>query len=159
MEFRITRPSKIDVRYLRIILNDDYRLEYEIGSSDHECETLQDIMDKYGILKDGNGLKMTIDLETGHVLEWPQNKSISIDFYNLKIVDEGCYALLDQNMQVVCGLEYRGYVPDIIGEGGYGDYWMFEVDKDGNIPGWEMTQEKFDSFCGECEGFEIEYKD
>ena len=88
---------------------------------------------------------LTIDVETGQVLNWPKNSPY--DFFDVKIVDEGEYILLDKNGEVIA--EYSGYVPECVGEGGYGDYLEFEIDNASNIPGWEFTQEHLDEFMKE----------
>lgn len=80
--------------------------------------------------------KLEIDVETGEVLNWPNNSPF--DFYDTKIVDTGEYTLLDKNCDVI--VSYRGYVPACVGPDGWGDYLSFEIDDDSNIPGWEFTQ-------------------
>jgi hypothetical protein len=98
---------------------------------------------------DRNGEKyfvLKIDVETGQVLNWPKNSPF--DFYDIKIVDEGKYLLLDKNGETIA--EYDGYVPTCVGEGGYGDYLEFEIDSASNIPGWEFTQEHLDEFMKEA---------
>ena len=89
---------------------------------------------------------LKIDVETGQVLNWPKNSPHS--FFDIKIVDEGRYLLLDKNDEVIA--EYEGYVPQCIGEGGWGDYLEFEIDSASNIPGWEFTQEHLDEFMKEA---------
>ena len=46
-------------------------------------------------------------------------------------------------------VEYAGYVPTCVGEGGYGDYLEFEIDSSSNIPNWEFDQEKLDELMME----------
>jgi hypothetical protein len=93
---------------------------------------------KYFVLK--------IDVETGQVLNWPKNSPY--DFFDIKIVDEGRYLLLDKNDEVIA--EYEGYVPECVGCDGYGDYLEFEIDSASNIPEWEFTQEHLDEFMKEA---------
>lgn len=93
---------------------------------------------KYFVLK--------IDVETGQVLNWPKNSPY--DFFDVKIVDEGRYLLLDKNDEVIA--EYEGYVPECVGCDGYGDYLEFEIDSASNIPEWEFTQEHLDEFMKEA---------
>ena len=90
-------------------------------------------------------LKLEIDVETGQVLNWPKNSPF--DFYDKKIVDEGEYILLDENGETI--VEYAGYVPTCVGEGGYGDYLEFEIDSSSKIPNWEFDQEKLDELMME----------
>lgn len=90
-------------------------------------------------------LVLTIDVETGQVINWPKNSPY--DFFDVKIVDEGEYILLDKNGEQIA--RYSGYVPTCVGEGGYGDYLEFEIDSASNIPGWNFTQEHLDNFMKE----------
>lgn len=89
---------------------------------------------------------LTIDVETGQVINWPKNSPY--DFFDVKIVDEGEYILLDKNGEVIA--EYGGYVPECVGCGGYGDYLEFEIDSASNIPEWEFTQEHLYEFMKEA---------
>ena len=91
-------------------------------------------------------LVLTIDVETGQVTNWPKNSPF--DFYDIKIVDEGEYILLDKNGEVIA--KSGGYVAACIGENGWGDYLEFEIDSASNIPGWEFTQEHLDEFMKEA---------
>lgn len=115
-----------------------------------EYDSIEAIENAYPNLFDKNSrgekcLKLEIDVETGQVLNWPENSPF--DFYNKKIVDEGEYILLDTNCETIT--EYAGYVPTCIGEGGYGDYLEFEIDNDSNIPEWKFTQEHLDDLMME----------
>jgi hypothetical protein len=89
---------------------------------------------------------LTIDVETGQVVNWPKNTPY--DFIDVKIVDTGEYILLDKNGEQIA--HYSGYVPECVGEGGYGDYLEFEIDSASNIPGWDFTQEHLDEFMKEA---------
>lgn len=95
--------------------------------------------------QDEKCLVLTIDVETGQVINWPKNTPF--DFYDIKIVDEGEYILVDKNGEQIA--RYSGYVPTCVGEGGYGDYLEFEIDSASNIPGWNFTQEHLDNFMKE----------
>lgn len=95
--------------------------------------------------QDEKCLVLTIDVETGQVINWPKNSPF--DFYDIKIVDEGEYILVDKNGEQIA--RYSGYVPTCVGEGGYGDYLEFEIDSASNIPGWNFTQEHLDNFMKE----------
>lgn len=96
--------------------------------------------------QDEKCLVLTIDVETGQVINWPKNSPY--DFFDVKIVDEGEYILLDKNGEQIA--HYSGYVPTCVGEGGYGDYLEFEIDSASNIPEWEFTQEHLDEFMKEA---------
>ena len=116
-----------------------------------EYETIEAIEEAYPEMfgRDRNGEEyfvLKIDVETGQVLNWPKNSPY--DFFDVKIVDEGKYLLLDKNGETIA--EYDGYVPTCVGEGGYGDYLEFEIDSASNIPEWEFTQEHLDEFMKEA---------
>jgi hypothetical protein len=90
-------------------------------------------------------LVLTIDVETAQVVNWPKNSPY--DLFDVKIVDEGEYILLDKNGEVL--VSYAGYVPECVGPHGFGDYLEFEIDSVSNIPGWQFTQENFDELMKE----------
>ena len=75
-----------------------------------------------------------IDIETGVIKKWPQGRNGEI---KAKIVDEGCYYLLDENNEEVAFIE-RGYVPNKIipPKDGYSDYIHLIVDTNGKITNW-----------------------
>lgn len=91
-------------------------------------------------------LVLTIDVETGQVINWPKNSPYS--FFDVKIVDEGEYILLNTAGEVIA--KYSGYVPVCVGPDGYGDYLEFEIDSASNIPEWDFTQEHLDDFMKEA---------
>lgn len=89
-----------------------------------------------------NTIFLEIDIDTGEVTNWPKN--CPTDFHDIKIVDTGHYWLVDDNADVVT--DYSGYVPSCLGEGGYGDYLEFEIDKNSHIVDWSFDQEDYDEF-------------
>lgn len=92
-------------------------------------------------------IMLDIDLETGNVHNWP--KGVACEFYDRKIVDTGCYQVYDGEGNLVKG--YTGYVPQCVGEGGYGDYLEFEVNEEGHIVDWDFDQEDWDEISKEVE--------
>jgi hypothetical protein len=116
-----------------------------------EYHSIEEIEQAYPELFNTNSrgekcLVLTIDVETGQVVNWPKNTPY--DFIDVKIVDTGEYILLDKNGEEIA--HYSGYVPECVGEGGYGDYLEFEIDSASNIPGWDFTQEHLDEFMKEA---------
>lgn len=79
---------------------------------------------------------ITIDLHTGHILNWPLGTDASVHF---KVCDDGVYSLLDENMNEVVTKE--GYVPSMIGE--YGDYVVLDIDQNGYIKNFEVDLDYF----------------
>lgn len=70
-----------------------------------------------------------IDLDTNKIVNWPQGKSGS---FSLKVVDEGIYALLDEDGAYVAQISYN-YVPNRVIPGEYGDYINMKIDETGKV--------------------------
>ncbi len=105
----------------------------------------------------GNTLDITYDVKTGDIIDF-DNIDVSINYIinwnekqgervcrkllddcifelnDLKVVDEGCYYLLDENMNILYSLEGE-YVPDSYSvDGEYGDYINLHIDlKNGKV--------------------------
>lgn len=90
----------------------------------------------------GDTIFLEIDIDTGEVTNWPKN--CPVDFHDIKIVDTGNYWLVNDYEETV--ISYSGYVPSCLGEGGYGDYLEFEIDKNSHIIGWSFDQKDCDEF-------------
>lgn len=159
MELEIIRKVKVSPRTLLVCIpNYEDKVFHDLTWHDEpvklegrEFTTIESIEDFYPQLfgKDRQGKNyfvLKIDVKTGQVVNWPKNSPY--DFFDVKIVDEGKYILLDKNDEVIA--EYDGYVPECVGEGGYGDYLEFEIDSASNIPEWEFTQEHLDEFMKEA---------
>ena len=115
-----------------------------------EYDSIETVENDYPELfsKNSRGEKcliLKIDVKTGKVVNWPNYSPYH--FFDVKIVDEGEYRLIDNNDEVIA--EYEGYVPECLGEGGYGDYLEFEIDSASNILEWEFTQEHLNDFMEE----------
>ena len=158
MELKVIKSVKVHPKiFLVFIPNYEDNVFHDLTWHDEpvifdgvEYASIEDIENTYPGLfgKNSRGekcLKLEINVETGQVINWP-NKS-PFDFYDKKIVDEGEYILLDDNVETI--VEYAGYVPTCVGEGGYGDYLEFEIDSDSNIPEWKFNQEKLDELMME----------
>lgn len=160
MEVKIKRPTVVDVRFLTAVLPTRtldqlfYEFMYEDAPLDwcgKQYTSIDDLAKDYPevfISKDKEYyLRLKIDVDTNKVVNWP--KDCPLDFYNIKVVDEGMYALLDDMDYPI--VSYQGYVPDCLGQGGYGDYLEFEIDKDGDIIGVCFDQEDLEAFFEEAE--------
>ena len=158
MELEVIRKVKVSPKTLFVYIPDyEDNVFHDLTWHDEpvklngiEYETIEAIEEAYPEMfgRDRNGEEyfvLKIDVETGQVLNWPKNSPY--DFFDVKIVDEGKYLLLDKNGETIA--EYDGYVPTCVGEGGYGDYLEFEIDSASNIPEWEFTQEHLDEFMKE----------
>jgi len=91
-------------------------------------------------LRDGDCWRVTIDLQSGIIQDWPTGTTADIHY---KVCDEGVYALLDNEKNTA--IEVDGYVPSMMcPEGnGYGDYVIMEIDGDGKINNWKVDLSYF----------------
>lgn len=160
MELEVIRKVKVSPKTLFIYIpNYEDNVFYDLTWHDEhvklngtEYDSIEAIEQAYPELFNTNSrgekcFVLTIDVEIGQVLNWPKNSPY--EFFDVKIVDEGEYILLDKNGEVIA--EYSGYVPECVGEGGYGDYLEFEINSDSTIHGWEFTQEHLDDFMKEAD--------
>jgi len=92
--------------------------------------------DKDGTIfgRDGNYWVVTIELETGRVVGWPEGVIADIHY---KVCDDGEYSLLNEAGGIV--LQKEGYVPRMMcpKENGYGDYIIMDINEEGFIQSWE----------------------
>lgn len=159
MELEVIRKVKVSPKTLFVYIpNYEDNVFHDLTWHDEpvklygtEYESIEAIEQAYPQLFNTNSrgekcFVLTIDVETGQVLNWPKNSPY--DFFDVKIVDEGEYILLDKNGEVIA--EYGGYVPECVGCDGYSDYLEFEIDSASNIPEWEFTQEHLDEFMKEA---------
>lgn len=82
--------------------------------------------------RQGDDWRITINLETGMILDWPFGTTADIHY---KVCDAGQYWLLDAQGKRIA--RYRGYyVPNEFlchGDNGFGDYIIFKVSAAGLI--------------------------
>lgn len=158
MELEVIRKVKVSPKTLFVYIPEyEYRIFRDLEWSDEpvklngvEYKSIEAIEQAYPELFNTNKrgkrcLVLTIDVETGQVLNWPKNSPY--DFFDMKIVDEGEYILLNTAGEVI--VEYSGYVPDCVGHDGWGDYLEFAIDGESNIKEWIFTQEDLDEFMKE----------
>ncbi|MDJ0702800.1 MAG: hypothetical protein QNJ46_05920 [Leptolyngbyaceae cyanobacterium MO_188.B28] len=123
--------SKIDIEpvFLRVQANVRYWEDADVNG----------VEDTHGTLMPhvcGEFWTPTIRLSDGLILDWPQGTTADIHY---KVCDQGEYFLLDKQRQKIA--KWRGYyVPDDFlchGSDGYGDYIIFEVNKNGVIENYK----------------------
>lgn len=143
MKCTIKRPVEVDIKYLIANLGCFEERVYDEPFTFNEKEyyDFSEFYKDYPQLRgeylsndSGFTIELKIDVETGKVVNWPQN--CPFDFHDIKIVDTGTYKLIDVNDNIIA--EYSGYVPECIGYGGYGDYLEFEITEDSIINDWEF---------------------
>lgn len=103
-----------------------------------EGATVNDVADKDGTLiplRFETLWSPTIELETGHVRDWPQGTTADVHY---KICDAGEYELVDSDDRMVA--HASGYVPEMLGVGepSYGDYIIMKIGPNGHIHGWKQ---------------------
>ena len=87
-------------------------------------------------LRRGDNWEPVIELSTGKVLGWPEGVTASIHY---KVCDQGAYWLGSANRVPVYKYQ-SNYVPDeflCVGDTGYGDYIILDIDRTGLIKGWK----------------------
>lgn len=159
MEITIKKPTTVDVRYLTAILPTRaldqlfYDLMFKEAPLDwcgKQYTSIDDLAKDYPKLFISKNneyyLRLKIDIDINKVVNWP--KDCPLDFYDIKVVDEGVYSLLDDTDYPI--VTYQGYVPECIGQGGYGDYLEFEIDKDCNIKGLCFDEDDLEVFFEEA---------
>lgn len=85
-------------------------------------------------LKDCKVFQLKIDLDNGHIENWPKGYAMNIYW---KICDQGVYEYIDENGNIIEKLDCD-YVPDYLAieDDGYGDYVIINIDENGNIKNW-----------------------
>lgn len=129
MKTEITIKKEVDVRYLKINAGVRHWQDSQVnGQEDFDIDEI-DCAPKMPFAIEENGQyrwKPIIDVDKGQIVDWPKGTIADVHY---KICDDGLYALLDKNRNVI--IEVESYVPDCIGE--YGDYIIMQINEDGLI--------------------------
>lgn len=120
MEIEMLVPTKFNVDAVQVMANVRYPDE--------------DIEGDLGSMLSGSTLRMTIDLDTGVVRDWPAGQVASI---HAKVCDEGVYELMAGGERVAAK---SGYVPGFFPGEHYGDYLLLDIDGEGRIAGWRPRE-------------------
>lgn len=83
---------------------------------------------------DGDMMRLTLDLDTRKVRDWPPGRRVSI---HIKPVDRGTYELLDASGEVIDSI-VEDYVPGCV-PGSFGDYFEADVAEDGTVLNWRPS--------------------
>ena len=164
MKVRVTRPTDIELRYLKAKMGVRYWVDCKyskdngqtwIDPEDDDEETDAKVREDMPFIvpeKDRWGMTyywvITIDLNEGKVLDWPSDFMISTNF---KVCDDGEYIFLDENKEEVINItkEYdQYYVPGFLSleDDGYGDYVYIDVDSEGNIHNFDLMKKEIQRF-------------
>lgn len=100
---------------------------------------------KMQIFFDESASTLVVNLMTMTVENWVSGRAIST---NYKTADRCCL-----NFEAADGEDYfyEGYVPDFFPGKHYGDYIMLDINTDGHIPHWTVTDEQIEHALKEYE--------
>lgn len=149
MKLQITKPTEVDVKFLKVFGGDRLRADDILITDKNlnilEFDDMKELLTRFPMFEDPwrpGEFSLIIDVATGRIANWPVGHHC--DFTTIKIVDGGSYILSDVDGEVVA--YYDGYVPEClqIEEEGYGDYWEFCVNDNGYIRDWEFGQSDLD---------------
>lgn len=126
MNVQITKKESVDVKYLKCSIGARY---WEDSSVNGEEDTNGDLIP----LREGDYWCPIIDLDTGIIKDWPNDKTADIHY---KSCDDNHFELLDSEMNSVHS--QNSYVPDFlaINDDSFGDYVIFEIEENGQIKDW-----------------------
>ena len=119
MKVTVKKPVEIEISHVRIEV--PVRYEEEVIPNDFP-------------LRDGKMWRATVELDTGKIVEWPEDKPEEY-FLSLKVCDEGIYKLIDPNGNQEGRTSPGDYVPHGVIPGEYGDYINLEIEG-GIITNW-----------------------
>lgn len=96
--------------------------------------------------REGDMWNVTIEIDTGKIVGWPEGKSWDLD---MKVCDEGSYYLLAADGSTISGIQAK-YVPNGVIPGRYGDYVQLNINKNGAITNWPLHP-NLSAFFGDAE--------
>lgn len=147
-----------DIKYLEVYFGGrPYPEDINFSDNIETYDTFDSIFLKYPQLKApqnkyskklNNQMYIKIDVDTGQILNWPVGVEANLNC--LKVVDEGTYILSDSKDNIISYHDYR-YVPKCleIDGNGFGDYFMFHVNKDGYIVNWKFGKNEYKELTSE----------
>lgn len=130
-------------KYLKVVIPVDWWIEdVSINDLTFDEDETEKFKQTFPTLFDDDNFVLNINLETGHIENWP-GSTTGGDFRTVKLVDIASYYIIDENGDMVEDYE-RAYVPEVLSivEKGYGDYLEFYVTPTGDIEAWEYDINK-----------------
>ena len=125
-------------KYLKVVIPVDWWIEdVRINDLTFDEDETEKFKQTFPTLFDDDNFVLNINLETGHIDNWP-GSTTGGDFRTVKLVDIASYYIIDENGDMV--EDYEGaYVPEVLSivEKGFGDYLEFYVTPAGDIEAWE----------------------
>lgn len=138
MEFKIEVKQPVKVKHLKAQMDVRYWEDATVNGVEEDNDNPK-------IPFSGpDGWNITIDLETGKIVGWPEGIEAQTHY---KVCDAGRYSLLSESGEIVADRYW--YVPGMLspGDDGFGDYVIMKIDGSGKIEHWSADL----SFFDECE--------
>jgi hypothetical protein len=130
-------------KYLKVVIPVDWWIEdVHINDLTFDEDETEKFKQTFPTLFDDDNFVLNINLETGHIENWP-GSTTGGDFRTVKLVDIASYYIIDENGDM--DEDYEGaYVPEVLSivEKGFGDYLEFYVTPAGDIEAWEYDINK-----------------
>ena len=130
-------------KYLKVVIPVDWWIEdVSINDLTFDEDEADKMKTSFQSLFDDDNFVLNINLETGHIENWPDSTTGG-DFRTVKLIDIASYYIIDENGDLVEDYE-RAYVPEVLSivEKGYGDYLEFNVTPAGDIEAWKYDINK-----------------
>ena len=152
MKVELTDPQLLSVRYIKVDAGVRYWEDTEVNGEDDidfyeskgvgtpkiPCAVQVKAKTTSCIYSDHYRWQPIIDVNTGNIVNWEKGVNAIVHY---KVCDDGTYSLLDKNRKEIISVD--SYVPEVLCPkgGGYGDYIIMTVDKDGFIKDWHCSKE------------------
>jgi hypothetical protein len=131
MKVTVIEKKEVEVKFIKVSANVRHWEDAEVnGESSEDGDKVP--------FKKGGLWEPLIDIEKGVVVDWPKGMVASFHF---KVCDGGSYYLLDEGAENVVASIDNNYVPSGLchGDRGFGDYIIFNVNRDGSIANYCNT--------------------
>lgn len=131
MEKKVWKMNLQEVKYLEVSAGVRYWEDASINGSPDVDGNIP--------LRKGDNWQPIIELEKGQVLDWPSDIEAKIHY---KVCDDGEYWLLNEEKKRIAKWKSY-YVPEkflCVDSYGFGDYIIFEIDKEGKIINWKKPE-------------------
>lgn len=134
-KFEQTITREVDAILLKVEAGVRYWEDGEVNGENDDNGTLIPC-------RDGDAWCPIIELDTGTIRDWPEGVEAEVHY---KVCDDGVYSLIGEDGEVLKRID--GYVPSILSPGGdgYGDYIIMSIDGSGQIEGWRVDLDAFES--------------
>ena len=119
MKINVPDSKEIEIKYVRVLLPVNFGEEHIPNDFPH---------------RKGDEWEAVIDIDTGVILDWPEDPRFQKCNLSMKVCDEGLYYLLKQDRTIAAVIS-DDYVPHGVIPGKYGDYVNLNIEH-GRITNW-----------------------